>query len=306
MGPTASGKTALALELHDAFPVEIVSVDSSQVYRGMDIGTAKPSAAELKRAPHRLIDIRDPAQSYSAADFCVDAAREIAAIVANRKIPLLVGGTMFYFRALEYGLSSLPSADPEVRQRLIEAAAQVGWPAMHARLAQIDPQRASRIDRNDAQRIQRALEIHELTGCRPSELGATTERIANYRFAKIALWPNDRAVLHERIATRFKKMLEHGLVGEVEALYRRGDLTLALPAIRTVGYRQVWHYLTQVVNYNEMVAQAVAATRQLAKRQLTWLRRYPEVQYVDCSAELQISSVVDYVRRVTDSQGSQL
>lgn len=306
MGPTASGKTALAMALREQFPVDIVSVDSSQVYRGMDIGTAKPSREELARAPHRLIDIRDPAESYSAADFCVDAVREIETIIAAGRIPLLVGGTMFYFRALEYGLSDLPSADPDVRAGLREEGERLGWSALHARLATIDPQRAQRIDPNDAQRIQRALEIYAITGRKPSELGKSGNLTPVYRFEKIALWPNDRAVLHARIAARFDEMLKRGLIDEVERLMRRGDLTPTLPSVRTVGYRQVWHYLTQLVNYNEMIEQAIAATRQLAKRQLTWLRRYPEVQYQDCSGDLPIRTVVDVVRRITARQGSQL
>lgn len=298
MGPTASGKTAIALALHDLFPVEIISVDSSQVYRGMDIGTAKPSPAERARAPHRLIDIRDPRETYSAAEFRVDALREMHDITAAGKIPLLVGGTMFYFRALECGLSSLPAAAPQVRRELSAQAARDGWPAMHARLAAIDPQSARRLDPHDAQRIQRALEIHALTGRLPSELTRTeTAEPAMYRFCKIGLWPQERALLHARIRDRFAGMIERGLVAEVESLYRRGDLDALLPAIRTVGYRQIWSYLTKRVNYNEMVEQSVAATRQLAKRQLTWLRRYPELQRVGYCHELPLQDVVAVVRR---------
>ncbi|HEY8553576.1 MAG TPA: tRNA (adenosine(37)-N6)-dimethylallyltransferase MiaA [Burkholderiales bacterium] len=300
MGPTASGKTALALELHERFPVEIVSVDSSQVYRGMDIGTAKPTAAEQARAPHRLIDIRDPAETYSAAEFRSDALREMRAITAAGRIPLLVGGTMFYFRALEFGLSDLPSADPAVRAMLLEEARRFGWPALHARLAAVDPESARRIDPHDAQRIQRALEIHAVTGQAPSVVArAASPKPAGYRFFKIALWPEDRAALHARIAERFRRMLEHGLIEEVERLYQRGDLDPRLPALRTVGYRQVWSYLTNRVNYNEMVEQSIAATRQLAKRQLTWLRRYPDVQRVDCSGVLPLRAVMDLVQRST-------
>lgn len=307
MGPTASGKTALAMALRDQFPVELVSVDSSQVYREMDIGTAKPSAEELARAPHRLIDIRDPAESYSAADFCGDAVREVDSILAAGRIPLLVGGTMFYFRALEYGLSDLPSADPDVRADLKAAGERLGWPALHARLVSIDPARAQRIDPNDAQRIQRALEIHALTGRKPSELGGTATPTLKYQFEKLALWPEDRAVLHARIAARFAEMLQRGLIEEVERLRQRGNLHPTLPSMRTVGYRQVWHYLTGQVNYTEMTEQAIAATRQLAKRQLTWLRRYPGVQYQDCSGDLPIRAIVDVVRRIiTARQGSQL
>jgi tRNA dimethylallyltransferase len=281
MGPTASGKTALALALHEHLPVEIVSVDSSQVYRGMDIGTAKPTAAERARAPHRLIDIRDPAQPYSAAEFCADAIREIEDIRRRGRIPLLVGGTMFYFHALEYGLSDLPSADPAIRARLTEEAAQIGWYALHQRLQAVDPDTAARIHPNDMQRIQRALEIFGLTGQPPSVLNESALRtVPPYRFIKIALWPGERAWLHDRIAKRFQAMLELGLVEEVERLYQRGDLTLSMPSMRTVGYRQVWEYLTSNIKYCEIAEQATTATRQFAKRQITWLRRYKNLHLI--------------------------
>lgn len=299
MGPTASGKSAIALALREALPLEIVSVDSSQIYRGMDIGTAKPTAAEQVRAPHRLIDIRDPAESYSAAEFREDALREMDAIVAAGRIPLLVGGTMFYFRALEYGLSALPSADADARRRINDEAARHGWPRLHARLAEIDPEAAARIRPTDPQRIQRALEIHAITGQTPSALQRAPAERAPYRFVKIGLWPDRRAALHARIAQRFEAMLERGLVAEVEALYRRGDLDLSRPSMRTVGYRQVWHYLTEVVDYNQMTQQAIAATRQLAKRQLTWLRRYPDVRFLDCSDAPPTHAALECVRRVT-------
>lgn len=281
MGPTAVGKSGLALALHARLPVEIVSVDSSQVYRGLDIGTAKPTPEEQARAPHRLIDIRDPAEIYSAAHFCDDARREIAAITRAGRIPLLVGGTMFYFRALEYGLAPLPSADPAVRAQLTQQAQVQGWPALHARLAARDPVSAARIDPNDAQRIQRALEIIELTGETPSVLKRAHCADFPYRAIKLALGVAERSQLHDAIGRRFDQMLESGLVAEVEALCRRNDLNLQLPSIRTVGYRQIWLYLTGKLNYSEMVAQAKAATRQLAKRQFTWLRRYPEVVWLD-------------------------
>jgi tRNA dimethylallyltransferase len=282
MGPTAAGKTALALALHERLPVEIISVDSSQVYRGMDIGTAKPTREELARAPHRLIDIRDPAQAYSAAEFCDDARREMDAIVRAGRIPLLVGGTMFYFRALEFGLSDLPSADPGIRARLGDEATALGWPALHQRLRLLDPDAAAQIHPNDAQRIQRALEIHALTGQPPSRLGGTRlHGDLPYRLVKIALWPQDRARLHARIDSRFRAMLRQNFLAEVEHLYHRGDLTPGLPAMRTVGYRQAWKYLTGEVSYNEMIDQALAATRQFAKRQMTWLRSYPEVRAFD-------------------------
>lgn len=281
MGPTASGKTRLALHLHEQLPVDIVSVDASQVYRGMDIGTAKPPPAELARVPHRLIDIRDPSEPYSAAEFRTDALREMNDIVQRGRIPLLVGGTMFYFRALEQGLSQLPSANAEVRAQLVAEAGRMGWGAMHARLAARDPVSAARINPNDSQRIQRALEVIALTGVTPSELMRQTPPAPpRFTFVRIALIPAERAWLHARIAQRFDAMLEQGLIEEVEKLYRRGDLTPQLPSLRTVGYRQVWDYLTGQVTYNQMTEQAVAATRQLAKRQFTWLRQYHGTAHV--------------------------
>ena len=282
MGPTAAGKTALALALHAEFPVDIVSVDSSQVYRGMDVGTAKPTLAEQAKAPHRLIDIRDPADPYSAAEFGVDALQEISKIIHAGRIPLLVGGTMFYFHALEYGLAPLPSANQEIRERLHEESRHTGWAHLHERLRALDPDAAARIDPNDAQRIQRALEVVELTG-RPSSHWhtKTPDAVIPYDLIKIGIYPRERQQLHDRIASRFDRMLNQGLVAEVERLRERGDLTPELPSMRTVGYRQVWQYLTGLVNYNEMIQRGVAATRQLAKRQLTWLRKYRGVHYLD-------------------------
>lgn len=298
MGPTAAGKTALALALHDALPVEIISVDSSQVYRGMDIGTAKPTRDELAHAPHRLIDIRDPRQTYSAADFCKDALGEMQAITRAGKIPLLVGGTMFYFRALEFGLSDLPSADPDVRARLGDEAAAHGWPALHRRLEEIDPVSATRIHPNDAQRIQRALEIHELTGQTPSALGAKKSGHSFlYQVAKIALWPQDRALLHRRIESRFFAMIDRGFVDEVEQLTRLDGLSLTMPSMRAVGYRQIWEYLIKKVNYSEMAERAIAATRQFAKRQLTWLRSYPEIRAFDSADLLPEKECLEYLRQ---------
>jgi len=298
MGPTSAGKTELALALHDVLPVDIVSVDSSQVYRDMDIGTGKPTPAEQARAPHRLIDVCDPADPYSAARFVADATREIDAIHARGRAPLLVGGTMFYFRALEFGLSDLPGASPAIRARLLQLAGERGWPALHAQLAERDPAAAARIDPNDAQRIQRALEITEQTGGIVPRTAAATAT-AQYRWCKIALWPDDRAVLHARIKSRFERMVERGLVDEVEALYRRGDLTLELPSMRTVGYRQVWHYLTGIVGYNQMIERSIAATRQLAKRQLTWLRHYPDVHKYDCTGVVPVAAIKERVARAT-------
>jgi tRNA dimethylallyltransferase len=282
MGATAAGKSALALRLCQEFPCEIISVDSSQVYRGLDIGTAKPTPAEQAHTPHRLIDIRDPVQTYSAAEFRADALHEMKDIRRQGRIPLLVGGTMFYFHALEFGLSELPSADAGIRARLMEEAARLGWPALHERLRTIDPVSAARIQPQDAQRLQRALEIYELTGQPPSEFAQTAPRErAPWDFIKLALFPEDRPWLHERIAQRWAQMREQGLVAEVEGLYRRGDLHPDLPSVRTVGYRQVWEYLTGDINYTEMTERALAATRQLAKRQLTWLRSYPDVRHFD-------------------------
>ncbi len=296
MGATATGKTALAIALREHLPVEIISVDSSQVYRGMDIGTAKPSPEELSRAPHRLIDIRDPAVSYSAAEFRADARREMEDIRQAGRIPLLVGGTMFYFHSLEYGLSDLPSADPEVRARLSTEAVRLGWPGMHARLVEVDPATAGRIHPNDAQRIQRALEIYELTGQPPSTMGPqAVPADREYRLIKVGLQINERAQLHEQIAKRFHDMLERGFIAEVERLYSRGDLSPTLPSVRTVGYRQIWEYLTKKVNYNQMVENSLAATRQLAKRQLTWLRSYPDVRFFKSGADGLADSVLEYL-----------
>ena len=299
MGPTASGKTALAMALYEKLPVEIISVDSSQVYRGMDIGTAKPTAAERAHAPHRLIDIRDPAQAYSASEFCADALREMEDITRQHRIPLLVGGTMFYFHALEYGLSELPSADPEIRARLTREAGHMGWPEMHRRLQAVDPVAAGQIKPNDAQRIQRALELFELTGQPPSQLKhAAPPQAPPYHFIKIALVPRERRLLHARISQRFNAMLEQGLVDEVKRLYSRGDLDLNMPSMRMVGYRQIWEYLTNKINYNEMVNKAIAATRQLAKRQMTWLRAYPGVQFLYMEEKLPVKACLDYLQGI--------
>jgi tRNA dimethylallyltransferase len=273
MGPTATGKTELAVELVKRLPLEIVSVDSAMVYRGMNIGTAKPSAEVLAAAPHRLIDLLDPAQAYSAARFRSDALREMKAITAAGKIPLLVGGTMLYFRALVQGLSQLPGADPQVRARINTLARDHGWAALHEHLREVDPVAAKRIHPNDPQRVQRALEIYELTGTPMTELCARPKLDSlQYTIMKLALFPMNREDLHMRIAQRFERMLIQGLVDEVVALRQRQDLHLDLPALRTVGYRQVWEYLEGVMDYAEMIFAAVTATRGLAKRQLTWLR----------------------------------
>lgn len=273
MGPTASGKTALACELSDRFALDLVSVDSALVYRGMDIGTAKPDRTTLARYPHALIDIRDPAQPYSAADFCTDARSAMRQISERGRVPLLVGGTGLYFRALQRGLSELPEADPTIRARLASEARAAGWPAMHARLARLDPVAASRIAANDTQRLQRALEVFELTGRPLSELqGMGKPAYFPWRVLKLALLPADRLRLHERIARRFDAMLDEGFLDEVRLLRARGDLHANLPAIRAVGYRQAWEHLDGLVDAAQFRDRAIFATRQLAKRQITWLR----------------------------------
>ncbi|MGD8592716.1 MAG: tRNA (adenosine(37)-N6)-dimethylallyltransferase MiaA [Gammaproteobacteria bacterium] len=278
MGPTASGKTDLAVILQQEMPCEIISVDSAMIYRGMDIGTAKPDAELLNIAPHRLINICDPSESYSAERFRQDALQEMADIHAKGAIPLLVGGTFLYFRALEQGLSRLPSADEGVRERLEQQALTIGWQGMHERLAQIDPTAAARIHPNDPQRIQRALEIYEITGLPMTELlkKAKLERVKSsnfpYHAVKIIISPPDRADLYRRIDQRFDDMLDEGFIDEVETLYRRGDLTLGMPSMRAVGYRQVWHYLDGTWDYATMRDKAMTASRHYAKRQLTWLR----------------------------------
>ncbi len=282
MGPTASGKTALACALSDRFPVELVSVDSALVYRGLDIGSAKPDAATLARYPHRLIDIRDPAEPYSAADFRSDAVAAMQDITARGKLPLLVGGTGLYFRALQQGLSPLPEANPAIRERLAAEASAEGWPALHARLQRLDPTAAGRIGPHDAQRIQRALEVIELSGRPLSELqrGGSGERFP-WRVLKLALVPADRAPLHARIAQRFDAMLEHGFLDEVRALRSRGDLHADLPAIRAVGYRQAWEHLDGQTSAAEYRDRGIFATRQLAKRQITWLRSELDARVID-------------------------
>ena len=297
MGPTASGKTRLAVELVARYPMEIISVDSALVYRGMDIGTAKPGADVLAVAPHRLIDIRDPSEPYSAADFRDDALLAMAEITARGRIPLLVGGTFLYFRALQSGLSDMPAADPAVRARLEAAAQRDGWGALHARLAAVDPESAARIQATDPQRIQRALEVYELSGQPMSALHAQQPGSdLPYRVLKLALIPGDRPLLHERIAARFQQMLADGLLGEVKTLFDRRELSAELPAMRAVGYRQVWRYLSGQLEYEAMIEQAIIATRQYAKRQLTWLRGEPDLQVLAAED----SRVLDRVCQLLD------
>lgn len=301
MGPTASGKTAAALAIAREMPVEIISVDSALVYREMDIGTAKPSPEELASVPHHLIDIIDPLESYSVMQFREDAIRLVAGIQARGKLPLLVGGTMMYFKGLVDGLDDLPTADAEVRARIDEEAARIGWPGMHARLRELDPATADRLAPNDAQRINRALEIIELSGKPMSELLARREKTElPFELLSFALEPSDRAVLHKRIAQRFDQMLgsrdDEGIVAEVARLRARGDLDLSLPSMRCVGYRQSWEYLDGQYDRAQLRENGIVATRQLAKRQLTWLRSMPERIVVDCLAKdatAQVLGVLD-------------
>lgn len=279
MGPTASGKTAVAVDLVQQFPLEIISVDSALVYRGMDIGTAKPDAALLRVAPHRLIDIRDPADKYSAAEFRSDALAAMEDIRAQGRIPLLAGGTFLYFRALQQGLSGMPAADPEIRARLDAELQAGGLQQLHARLAQVDPEAAARIHATDPQRIQRALEVYEATG-QPLSAWHAQGRAGSFpwRVLKLALLPEDRDVLHARIEARFQAMLDAGFIDEVRGLYEREDLHRELPAMRAVGYRQVWAWLAGETSHEEMETRAIIATRQYAKRQLTWLRGEAEIE----------------------------
>lgn len=305
LGPTASGKTAAALAFAARRPVEIVSVDSALVYRDMDIGTAKPSRAERAQVPHHLIDILDPADAYSAAEFRTDTLRLVDEIIARGRTPLLAGGTMLYYKALTQGLNDLPGADPELRATLDAEAARDGWPALHARLAAADPVTAARLAPNDAQRIQRALEVLMLTGQPLSALLAVPPRAdadaARYRFVPVAFEPSDRAVLHARIAARFDAMLDEGFIDEVERLRRRPDLHLGLSSMRCVGYRQAWEFLDGLTDYRTMRDKGVFATRQLCKRQLTWLRSMPERVVVDCCADDATARAVDALERVLDT-----
>jgi tRNA dimethylallyltransferase len=284
LGPTAAGKTALALHLADRFPVGIISIDSALVYRGMNIGTAKPDADTLRRYPHHLIDLIDPTEAYSAARFCDDAHVAMSNIVASGKVPLLVGGTMLYVKALLGGLSDLPQADPEVRAALESRAAEVGWPAMHQELARVDPATAQRLNPADSQRVQRALEVFRISGTPISVLQSRAGQTANfpYRTLKIGLLAGDRAVLHQRIADRFDAMLDQGMVDEVRHLRRRYPLSPDLPSMRCVGYRQAWAFIDGEIDAKSLREKGIAATRQLAKRQMTWLRSMQDIETFDC------------------------
>ncbi|PVZ09693.1 MULTISPECIES: tRNA (adenosine(37)-N6)-dimethylallyltransferase MiaA [unclassified Pseudomonas] len=310
MGPTASGKTDLAIELSQVLPCELVSVDSALVYRGMNIGTAKPSAEVLARHPHRLVDILDPSQPYSAAEFRRDALAAMADISGRGKIPLLVGGTMLYFKALSEGLADMPSADPAVRQALEAEAASEGLHALHAQLEAIDPVSAARIHPNDPQRLIRALEVFRVSGlsmtalrarqlAESRETGASSGAQLPYTVAHLAIAPQDRAVLHRRIAQRFDQMLEHGFVDEVVSLRERGDLNPDLPSIRAVGYRQVWEHLDGALSYEQMRERGIIATRQLAKRQFTWLRSWQGLNWLDSLACDNLTQSLKYLGSIS-------
>ncbi len=291
MGPTASGKTDIAVHLVQHLPVEIISVDSVLIYKEMNIGSAKPDAATLAIAPHRLIDFLDPSQAYSVAEFRRDALAAMADITQQGKIPLLVGGTMLYFRALLGGLSELPAANAAIRKKLEAQAVDIGWQAMHTKLQQVDPVAASKIHPNDPQRIQRALEVYEISGKPLSVLQqkAKLENTLPYTVTKLIVSPEDRAVLHQRIEKRFHQMLESGFIDEVKTLYNRGDLNVNMPSMRAVGYRQVWEHLDNQRDYHSMVERGIVVTRQLAKRQLTWLRNEKDAIWLD-SGQMDVNS----------------
>ncbi|AVB24180.1 tRNA (adenosine(37)-N6)-dimethylallyltransferase MiaA [Pseudomonas syringae pv. syringae] len=310
MGPTAAGKTDLAIELTKVLPCELISVDSALVYRGMDIGTAKPSKTQLAEHPHRLIDILDPAQSYSAADFRSDALAAMAEITARGNIPLLVGGTMLYFKALLDGLADMPAADAQVRAQLEADAQAFGWQALHDQLAVVDPVSAARIHPNDPQRLIRALEVYRVSGMsmtahREQQTAQSTEAAASgrqqlpYTVANLAIAPADRKVLHQRIALRFEQMLDQGFLDEVLALRSRGDLHSGLPSIRAVGYRQVWDHLDGKLTRDEMQERGIIATRQLAKRQFTWLRSWNDLHWLDSLASDNLSRALKYLGSVS-------
>ena len=300
MGPTAAGKTGLAVHLAERLPLDIVSVDSGQVYRGMDIGTAKPPPDVLARAPHRLIDLLDPAEAYSAGRFRRDALAAVRDIHAAGRIPLLAGGTMLYFRALERGLAELPPADPALRAQLDGEATRRGWAALHAELARADPAAAARIHPNDAQRIQRALEVFRLTGRPLSELQNRTAAPAGLRFVKLAVAPSSREALRERIARRYAGMLGRGFVAEVERLHARGDLHGGMPSMRAVGYRQLWDMIEGRRAREEAVAAGLVATQNLARRQMTWLRAQPDIHWHDTLEPQLDTHISSRVERVLD------
>ena len=301
MGPTASGKTDLAVKAAQTLPLELISVDSAQVYTGLNIGSGKPDADTLAIAPHHLIDIRDPSDAYSAAEFRADAISLINEIHGRARIPLLVGGTMLYFKALRDGMADMPHADAAVRKEIEQLAESQGWPAVHALLAELDPESAARIHPNDPQRLQRALEVYRVSGKTMTQLRAEEKKTAldpsklpfDLRF--LAIVPDQRQQLHEAIARRFQTMLDAGFVEEVELLFSRGDLSADLPAIKSVGYRQIWQYLSQQIDYDEMVERGIIATRQLAKRQFTWLRSWPELLILGSKSDDSLDKLLNIV-----------
>lgn len=302
LGPTAAGKTDLAVELVQRLPCEIISVDSAQIYRGMDIGTGKPDAQTLAIAPHRLIDFLDPAQAYSASLFRADALREIEAVRAAGKTPLLVGGTMLYFKALRDGLADMPASDERIRNEILEQARSAGWQAIHAQLEAVDPSAAARIHPNDPQRLQRALEVYRVSGVTMTELHRRERESAReqlpFDLHFFAIQPHSRAVLHERIARRFRHMVDIGLVAEVTRLYERGDLNLSMPSMRAVGYRQVWQYIAGEYSFEAMLEQGIIATRKLAKRQITWMRSWDNLQSFDSESPETLDLLLNSLKRI--------
>lgn len=304
MGPTASGKTNLAIELVQRLPCVIINVDSAQIYRGMHIGTGKPDMQTLLRAPHRLLDILDPAEAYSVSHFRDDALREMASIRDSGRIPLLVGGTMMYFKALRDGLASMPAADADVRQQILDSAETQGWAAVHARLQEVDPESARRIHPNDPQRLQRALEIYLISGKTMTEFhqeesGQRADSAIPFDLHFFSIQPGLRSVLHEKIARRFHQMIADGFVEEVEALMGRGDLNLHMPSMRAVGYRQIWQYIAGELSFDAMLETGIIATRQLAKRQITWLRSWKELRHFDSENPETLDLVLKSIEQVT-------
>jgi tRNA dimethylallyltransferase len=296
MGPTASGKTGLAVELAENHNFEIISVDSALVYKGMDIGTAKPDAELLARAPHRLIDIIDPLESYSAADFVLDAVEQSQSILAKGKTPLLVGGTMMYFNALQKGLAEMPTADAGLRAEIEKEALEKGWPVLHKELQEIDPEAALRIHPNDPQRLQRAIEVYRLTGKTMTQLWSEQGAVSlPFEMINMAVMPKERSVLHQRIEQRFSDMMEQGFLNEVEGFYRRGDLSIDMPSMRCVGYRQLWQYLDGVDSLDDAIFKGVVASRQLAKRQLTWLRGWDDLMIFDSLSQNLTVEALNYI-----------
>lgn len=301
MGPTASGKTDLACTLMQQFPFEIISVDSAMIYRGMDIGTAKPDSSTLALCPHQLIDILEPPESYSAAQFCADVHNLSEAILQKGKYPLLVGGTMMYYRALQQGLSTLPEADSQVRDELLQQAVEFGWNHMHQQLTQIDPDSAARIHAHDSQRIQRALEVHQLTGKTLTEFLQQGNNLPKLDFINMRLMPQERSWLHQRIAARFSQMLDAGFIEEVVELLQKWELTSANPSMRSVGYRQVLAYLQGEFEYSSLTDKAIAATRKLAKRQLTWLRNWPDGEVFLADGQDVFNELMDFISKTLDN-----